>query len=87
MTLQVVNYPIEKENEPANGDDSEHGYESYDCRDDEEEEQDDDVGHEDDEEPCTDRNNASMVECDVEDSPMIVGSSYPNMAAFRLAIF
>ena len=34
----------------------------------------------------TDGNNAANVEYDTEDPSMIVGSTYPNMAALRLAI-
>ena len=77
MALQVVNYPIDKGNEQGASADSEHGDDS---------EQDDDEVHEEDEEPCTDGNNDANLECDVQDPPMVVGSTYRNMAAFRLAI-
>jgi len=83
MALQVVNYPIDKGNEQANGADSEH---SDDSEHGDDSEQDDDEVHEEDEDPCTDGNNDANLECDVQDPPMVVGSTYPNMAAFRLAI-
>ena len=83
MALQVVNYPIDKGNEQANGADSEH---SDDSEHGDDSEQDDDEVHEEDEEPCTDGNNDANLECDVQDPPMVVGSTYPNVAAFILAI-
>jgi hypothetical protein len=36
--------------------------------------------------PCNDGNNALNVECDTEDPPMVVGSTYSSMPIFRLAI-
>ena len=54
--LYIVNYPIEKEKEPA-----EDGDESDDCSDDEEAEEDDDEVYEKDEDLCIDGNNAPNI--------------------------
>ena len=56
------------------------------CSEGEQAEEDNDEVHEEDEELCTDGNNAANVYCDTEDPPIVVGSTYHNMDAFRLAI-
>jgi hypothetical protein len=81
-----VNYPIEKQKDLDYVDVSEDGDESEDGSEDDEVEEDDEVQAEEDEVPCNDGNNAPNVECDIEDPPMVVGSTYSSMATFRLAM-
>ena len=80
--LQVVNYPIEAQNR---GDESEDDSEDEEEEEDDKEDEDEEV-EEEDEVPCNDGNNAPNVDYDIDDPPMVVGSTYSSMAIFRLAI-